>query len=146
MHLSWEGCAEFLPRWSSAQLRDFFSDLQTGGLCGTQGVGCTSGEDRKMHLYHRLDGQFPDSQQQELDPLKSWTPQHQVKEGTGSNLRRVLRALLTDIDIFKRELKPCLCEVKSSLNTPFFEAGCYNAGNVTHKRALCECKHLTGQI
>lgn len=42
-----EPCAEFLPRWSSAQLRDFVSDLQTGGLCGTQGVECTSGEDRK---------------------------------------------------------------------------------------------------
>lgn len=37
----------------------------------------------------------------QLDPLKSWTPQHQVREGTGSNLRTILRAL-SDTDIFKR--------------------------------------------
>lgn len=38
----------------------------------------------------------------QLDPLKSWTTQLQIRERTGCNLRTVLRALLSDTDIFKR--------------------------------------------
>lgn len=90
MHLSLDGSAEFLPNRETSVIYKLEASVVPKVL------------DAPSSQTGWAIPRLTTARTAQLDPLKSLTPQHQIREKTGSNLRTVLRALLSDNDIFKR--------------------------------------------